>query len=133
MCGSGSGCNLRPGTCESIIYIIMYKSLQGRRLAVPATLFGRLDFSLKKLERYAKNIGMTFQIKDDLLSVNGDFTKLGKPIGSDARNQKCTFVTLLGEKKATEILSDLTQEAIIIASEFGSKGDFLKELAASSV
>jgi len=98
-------------------------------IRIGAILAGADELSLKRLERYADNIGITFQIKDDLLSLNGDFKKLGKPIGNDALNEKCTFVTLLGEEIANENLTSLTAEAVKIADEFGEKGEFLKELA----
>ena len=98
-------------------------------IKIGAILAGADDLSLKRLERYADNIGITFQIKDDLLSLNGDFKKLGKPIGSDIRNEKCTFVTLLGEEQASEILDNLTEEAVKLANDFGEKGSFLRNLA----
>jgi len=116
---------------ETLLYMHHNKTgaLISGSIRIGALLAGADEVSLKRLDKYAENIGITFQVKDDLLSLNGDFNKLGKPIGNDLRNGKCTFVTLLGEDKANIILGELTEDAIKIASEFGEKGDFLKNLA----
>ncbi len=61
---------------------------------------------------YAVNLGLAFQIIDDILDVTGDQAVLGKPIGSDQQNQKTTFVTLLGLGKARQTAKELTDEAL---------------------
>lgn len=98
-------------------------------IKIGALLAGADELSLKNIEKYADKIGITFQIKDDLLSQNGDFKKLGKPIGSDEKNEKSTFVTLLGEDVANDTLITLTNEAVKITETFGEKGVFFKDLA----
>lgn len=67
---------------------------------------------LEIAKAYALNLGLAFQIIDDILDVIGDEAVLGKPIGSDEENQKTTFVTLLGLDKAREMAKDLTTEAL---------------------
>lgn len=116
---------------DTLLYMHNNKTgaLISASIKIGAILAGADEISLKRLEKYAQNIGITFQIKDDLLSINGDFNKLGKPIGNDIRNQKCTFVTLLGENMANEYLTKFTDEAVKLADEFGDKGEFLKYLA----
>ena len=64
------------------------------------------------LLEYADTVGLAFQIKDDILDVEGDINILGKPIGSDAQEGKTTFVTLYGVNKSKEILQELTQKAL---------------------
>jgi len=63
-------------------------------------------------QSYALNLGLAFQIIDDILDVTGDEAILGKPIGSDEQNQKTTFVTLLGLDKARQTAKELTDEAL---------------------
>lgn len=84
---------------------------------------------LEKITKYAETIGLTFQIKDDLLSAIGDEKVLGKPVGNDAKRGKCTYVTKYGLEKAQEMLEELTKEAVEIAETYEEKGEFLKELA----
>ena len=67
---------------------------------------------IKNAREYAENLGLAFQIIDDILDVTADETVLGKPVGSDEKNSKTTFVTLFGLEKAKEIASKLTQKAI---------------------
>ncbi len=91
---------------------------------------GGADEELKnKLELYAKNIGLAFQIKDDILDVEGDGDILGKPIGSDAESGKSTFVTACGLKKSKEMVKVLSEEAANAVSGINEYGDFLAWLA----
>jgi len=84
---------------------------------------------MDSLERFADMLGLAFQIKDDILDVEGNSELLGKNIGSDASNSKNTFVTLYGLEKSKEMLEDYTEQAIESINAFGEKGSFLKELA----
>jgi len=83
---------------------------------------------LKALEKYAENIGLAFQVKDDILDVEGNSQKMGKKAGSDADNNKATFVTLYGLEKSKEMLKNITEEAVRSIEFFGEKSEFLIEL-----
>lgn len=82
------------------------------------------------LERYAYRLGLVFQIVDDVLDVISTAEQLGKPIGSDAKNGKTTFVTLRGVEGAMELAQQLNREACMeMNAAFGEKADFLVTLA----
>lgn len=87
------------------------------------------DTELEKLSNYADKIGLAFQIKDDILSEEGNEEILGKPVGNDKESQKCTYVSKYGLDGAKEILDKITKEAVEELSEYGEKAEFLKELA----
>ncbi len=78
---------------------------------------------------YAENLGLAFQIEDDILDVIGDEAKLGKPINSDKENDKATFVSLLGIERCKELVLELTEMAKASLSIFGKDGDELSQLA----
>lgn len=81
------------------------------------------------LRVYAQNIGAAFQITDDILDVTSTAEALGKPTGSDEKNEKNTFVSLLGLEGARTAAGQCTQEAIVALSGFGEEAEFLKMLA----
>lgn len=78
---------------------------------------------------YAENLGLAFQIVDDILDVTGDESKIGKPINSDKENEKSTFVSLLGIDSCKQKVEALTEEAKAALSVFGAAADDLAELA----
>ncbi len=80
-------------------------------------------------EKYAMAIGKAFQIKDDILDVEGDADTLGKPIGSDKAQNKNTYVTLYGIEQAKKDVELLTNQAIEALEPLGNEGNRLKELA----
>ncbi len=90
---------------------------------------GASDEQINALIDYADNLGLAFQIQDDILDCVGDAKLLGKPIGSDAENEKTTFVTLLGLEGAKKRAKDLTKRAIDALEIFGDKAEFLISLA----
>lgn len=94
-----------------------------------AILAGVDEKILENLTNYANKIGLTFQIKDDILSEEGDEKILGKPVGNDKELGKCTYVSKYGLEGAKEKLKEITQEAIDIVNIYGEKAEFLKELA----
>ena len=81
--------------------------------------------------RYAERIGLAFQIQDDILDVVGDEATLGKPVGSDAKSEKNTFVTLKGLEECRQLVEKLTEEAVASLSIFGAEGNSLCWLARS--
>lgn len=94
-----------------------------------AILAGANDDKLLKLTAYADKIGLAFQIKDDILSEEGDEEVMGKPVGNDREMGKCTYVSQYGLDKSKEILHTLTSEAIGLLNDFGNEADFLRNLA----
>jgi farnesyl diphosphate synthase len=78
---------------------------------------------------YARNIGLAFQIADDLIDYSGDEAAAGKPIGRDADAGKATFVSLLGEERARQQAGFLVDQAIEHLSGHGSEADLLRAIA----
>lgn len=96
---------------------------------IGAILAGAKEDDIENITEYANNIGLAFQIKDDILSEIGDEKVLGKPTGNDKEKGKCTYVTKYGLEKSQKKLEVLTKEAIKRTEKYGEKGEFLKELA----
>lgn len=84
---------------------------------------------LDRLTSYAEKIGLAFQIKDDILSEEGNEEILGKPVGNDKLLEKCTYVSKYGLEVAKEKLEKLTKEAIEVLQIYDKKAQFLVELA----
>lgn len=81
------------------------------------------------LDRYAKCIGLAFQVVDDILDCEADSATLGKTAGKDAANNKPTYVSLLGMAEAKRKAAELKAEALAVLSPFGAKAQRLVELA----
>ncbi|MCF6096692.1 polyprenyl synthetase family protein [Thermovorax subterraneus] len=81
---------------------------------------------LDKLDKLGEKIGLIFQIVDDLLDVHGDEKKLGKPVGSDVRNKKSTFLSVYGYEKSKKLVKVLSDESKEIASEFKNSRFFMQ-------
>lgn len=82
------------------------------------------------LEEYAELIGLAFQIKDDILDIEGDFEKIGKPVASDLKLEKSTYPSIFGLKQSKEILKEKVERAKkIINDEFGKDGIWFVKLA----
>ena len=96
---------------------------------IGAILGGATEEQLEELTSYAEKIGLAFQIKDDILSEEGDELITGKPVGNDREKHKCTYVTKYGLQEAKDILEKIISEAVAITEKHGEKGEFLKELA----
>ena len=89
---------------------------------------GSTDQEEEAAASFARKIGLAFQIRDDILDVLGDEAEFGKPIGSDAENQKSTFVALKGVEACEVMVESLTEEAITCLAEYPGS-DFLCDLA----
>ena len=79
---------------------------------------------------FTRNLGLAFQIKDDLLDITGDPGTLGKPVGSDERDSKRTYVAAVGVEKAARDMESYTEKAVEAAAVFGERGRILRWLAA---
>ena len=80
---------------------------------------------------FGENIGLAFQIKDDILDVTAEQEKLGKPVGSDLENEKSTYVSLLGIEKCSELVQSLTHEALKNLEAFDGDSETLRKFALS--
>ena len=97
-------------------------------MTIGATLAGATDEEIAALELCAYNVGIAFQIQDDILDVIGDSKELGKATGSDAQNHKQTYVTLHGLEESGREVERLTEEAVAVLDGFSGEHEFLKEL-----
>ena len=84
---------------------------------------------LEKITKYAKNIGLSFQIVDDILDIVGDESKLGKKVGSDIENHKSTYPSLIGLDESMNIAYELIQEAKESINSINKETKFLSDLA----
>ena len=83
----------------------------------------------KALVQYAAEVGLVFQIVDDILDVTSTTEELGKPVGSDADNDKTTFITLYGLDGARALAKQHNDTAMAALDGFGAQEDFLRLLA----
>ena len=93
-----------------------------------AILAGATEEQLMALTTYADRFGLAFQITDDILDVVGDEAVIGKPVGSDERNNKSTYVTLTSLEEARRLAADTVKEAVEALTIFGDRAKFLREL-----
>ena len=94
-----------------------------------AILAGANEAELAALTLYAERFGLAFQITDDILDVIGDEAAIGKPVGSDARNEKATYVTLTSLEEAQKLAEAAVSEAVEALRIFDERAAFLRELA----
>ena len=118
---------------ETLKYIHSHKT--GKLIKLPieiACIIANVEKDKKEvLEEYANLIGLAFQVKDDILDVEGTFEDLGKPVGSDIDLHKATYPSILGMEESKKILNDTVEKAKeIIKNKFGEeKGKNLISLA----
>ena len=116
---------------ETLMFIHKNKTaaLIESSMMIGAILAGASDEDVEAVEKIAYNIGIAFQIQDDILDVIGSEEVLGKPIGSDAKNEKLTYVSLKGLEAAKEEVAKLSKEAITSIQKYEKDDDFLSRLA----
>lgn len=119
-----------PLTTEQILFIHANKTaaLIQSAMTIGATLAGATDEEIAALELCAYNVGIAFQIQDDILDVTSTEEVLGKPIHSDEKNQKTTYVTLLGIEQAQKKVEELSNEAIALLHQFTGENAYLERL-----
>ena len=110
------------------IYELKTSALIEASMMVGAILAGATDEELEKVEQMASNIGIAFQVQDDILDVTSTEEVLGKPIHSDEKNEKTTYVTLYGIEKASAVVEERSKEAIALLHELPGENDYLEEL-----
>lgn len=92
---------------------------------IGAILSGATDAEISAVDGYCQNLGIAFQIQDDILDVTGTEEELGKPIGSDEANEKSTYVTLCGIDEAKRLVDEYTKKAIESLSCFKNNGELI--------
>ncbi|NLK52674.1 MAG: polyprenyl synthetase family protein [Syntrophomonadaceae bacterium] len=114
----------------TLTYIHQHKTGALIRAAVRsgALLGGASADELLALTGYAEAFGLAFQIADDILDVVGNEAVLGKPVGSDARNEKSTFPNLFGLERSQEMARETAEKAITCLARFGDRARFLRAL-----
>lgn len=125
-------------TQEHLLYIHEHKTaaLIQAAMMIGAVLAGADDTQVELVEKAAYEIGIAFQIQDDILDVTSTLETLGKPIGSDAKNNKTTYVTLRGIEEAAQEQKTLSNHAIALLKSLEEKGfynEFLMELIRSLI
>lgn len=94
-----------------------------------AILVGGEEHEVKALTSYGQNIGLAFQVSDDILDIEGDSKELGKNVGSDARQEKITYPKVLGLNRSKEIQRELVERAIESLKPFDHSADPLRHIA----
>ena len=97
-------------------------------MMIGAILAGAGNDRIRQVEKAAGYVGLAFQIEDDILDVTSTQEELGKPIHSDEKNHKTTYVTLEGVKKAQQEVEQLSKEAVAIFDGLEEKNEFLRTL-----
>ena len=117
-------------TLDQLKYIHKNKTGELLKLSVKmgAMLANAPKEDIENLSYFAEKIGLAFQIKDDILSEEGDFKTLGKPIGNDKEHNKCTYVSFYGLDKAKEELDTVINEALNYLKPYDEKAEFLRDL-----
>ena len=111
-----------------VIHELKTAALIEASMMIGAVLAGASDEDVRKTERIAHNVGLAFQIQDDILDVTSSAEVLGKPVGSDEKNEKTTYVTLMGIEKAKAYVKEISREAIELLQSFSRQNTFLEEL-----
>lgn len=102
-------------------------------MMIGAVLAGAGEEDVKKIESIAKHVGIAFQIQDDVLDVTSTAEVLGKPVLSDEKNEKTTYVTLVGLDEAKRLVEAISSEAIAMLHSFDVKNEFLEMLLAELI
>lgn len=97
-------------------------------MMIGGILAGATDEEVATLEQIAAKVGLAFQIQDDILDMVGEQEKLGKPIHSDEKNEKVTYVTLYGLEQSRKKVEDFSGEAVQLLHSFGKNCDALQYL-----
>ncbi|MGN1160229.1 MAG: polyprenyl synthetase family protein [Lachnospiraceae bacterium] len=97
-------------------------------MMIGAVLAGAGEDDIASLEKIGYLVGLAFQIRDDILDIEGTQEELGKPIGSDAKNHKATYVSLAGMEKAKQDVEDFSAQAIDMVQNLSSKSSFLTDM-----
>lgn len=115
------------------IYRLKTGALLEASMLIGAVLAGATKNEQKVISEVALDVGLAFQIQDDILDVIGTQEEIGKPVGSDEKNHKATYVTYEGLEKAKQDVADLSTRAITNLSQLVVKNEFLTQLIRSLI
>lgn len=115
------------------IYRLKTSALLESSMMIGAVLAGATKNEQKLIEQAAEAVGLAFQIQDDILDVTSTMEVLGKPIGSDEKNHKTTYVTFVGLEQAKQDVAEISQRAIAHMDSIVVKNEFLTELLRSLI
>lgn len=110
------------------IYEYKTSALIEASMRIGAVMAGANDSEQEIVEQVAKNIGLAFQIQDDILDETSTTLILGKPVHSDSKNEKTTYVTLFGVEGAKRHVDALTKQAMQLLKELNRSNEFLEAL-----
>lgn len=118
---------------EELLFIYKLKTgaLLEASMMIGAILAGADEQTVKAMEEVAADVGMAFQIQDDILDVTSTVAELGKPVFSDEKNKKTTYASLFGVEESSAAVENLTARAIAKLDEYGDNSQdntFLREL-----
>ena len=115
------------------IYALKTGALLQAPMMIGAILAGANDKQLELIEQLAMNVGLAFQIKDDILDETSTMEELGKPIHSDEKNEKTTYVSLFGIDVAQQKVEEYSMKAISSFDQLQLENEYLRELIISLV
>ncbi len=120
---------------EKLLFIHEHKTaaLIQSAMMIGAHLAGADEEAVRELEKAGYAIGIAFQIQDDILDVTSTLEELGKPVGSDERNDKLTYVSVYGLEKSKQDVERLSREALDILGNRRERNVFLEELVMSLI
>lgn len=110
------------------IYTLKTGALLEGALMVGAALAGADDSALDKMEQIGRCVGMAFQIQDDILDCTSTTQELGKPVHSDEKNEKTTYVSLYGIEKSHQAVEEYSHQAVTLLEELPGRNLFLEDL-----
>lgn len=119
---------LIPKDKLDFIYRLKTGALLEAAMVIGAVMAGASDEECETVERMAAAIGLGFQIQDDILDVTGSQEVIGKPVNSDEKNKKTTYVTLEGLDKAKKDVEQISAEAIEELGKLPGNNEFLEQL-----
>ena len=120
----------RPVSREQLDFIYRLKTgaLLEASMVIGAVLAGASEEEIAAVEQAAADVGLAFQIQDDILDVTSSQEVLGKPVGSDEKNNKTTYVTLEGLEKAEAEVERLSDQALKLLAGLPGRNEFLENL-----
>ena len=110
------------------IYLLKTSALIEASMMIGAIFGGASEEEVKKVEKIARYVGLAFQIQDDILDVTSTEEVLGKPIHSDEKNEKTTYVSMMGIEGAKKIVEEYSASAIDLLHQLSGKNEYLEQL-----